>query len=128
MATNPLATCRAGRIFAWAPVFALLSLAPQRVAAQPGFGRGGFDPARMLERMDRNGDGRIERHEVPPFLQPRIDEVARRAGLNPNQPIDLKRLGEAMSGQRQDRDREREQEERSRRSSRSASRAFIAVT
>ncbi len=44
-------------------------------ATQAQTQRRGPDPARMLARFDRNGDGRTEVSELPPFLQERMGEA-----------------------------------------------------
>ncbi len=44
-------------------------------AEGPRGGRHGFDPARMVSRFDRNGDGRLQRDEVPPRMAERFDTV-----------------------------------------------------
>jgi hypothetical protein len=35
-------------------------------------GHGGFDPARMMVRFDRNADGRVEVAELPERMQARL--------------------------------------------------------
>lgn len=37
--------------------------------------RGGFDPARMIAHLDRNGDGVLQREEVPARMQTRFETV-----------------------------------------------------
>ncbi|HUY35167.1 MAG TPA: hypothetical protein VMV69_20650 [Pirellulales bacterium] len=49
--------------------------------APPGKGPGrpaglvGFNPARLIERMDKDGDGKLKQDEMPPFLRSRFDKI-----------------------------------------------------
>lgn len=44
----------------------------QALATEPGSGGHRFDPARMVARFDRNGDGRTTLDELPPRMRERV--------------------------------------------------------
>ncbi|QDU30232.1 transaldolase/EF-hand domain-containing protein [Anatilimnocola aggregata] len=86
-------------------------------------GRGGFDPAEIFKRMDQNGNGLIEPNELSERSRGFVGEMAKRANLDPSQPIPLDKLisaaqqgrdGGSSSSSSSDRDRDRNDSDRDR--------------
>ncbi len=57
---------------------------------------GGFDPSEFLKRMDANGNGMLEPDEVSGRAAGFVRSAAERAGLDPNQPLSIDKIAEAM--------------------------------
>lgn len=75
------------------------ALSQQQPAAEAAEGRGapgpgGGDFGAMLGRLDRNGDGKVSKDEIPEPLRPRMEEIFERIGA---EEIDIERFRE-MSG------------------------------
>lgn len=81
--------------------------------------RGRFDPSEILARMDANSDGLLTQSEISSRAERFINDLAKRAGLNPGQPMPIKTLintakGQSDRGRDDDRDRDRDRDRRSR--------------
>jgi Ca2+-binding EF-hand superfamily protein len=59
----------------------------------------------ILQRMDRNGDGKIDPNELEGPAKSMYEGMAQRAGLDPSKPISLEKIRKAMT------DRSHDQEE-----------------
>jgi Ca2+-binding EF-hand superfamily protein len=55
--------------------------------------------AGFLQKMDTNGDGRIDESEVDERRRPFVEMMARRAGIEPKFPISVNQLREGMARQ-----------------------------
>ena len=64
--------------------------------------RGGFDPSEFVKRWDRNGNGLVEPNELDDRSRRFAEGMARRAGLDINQPIPVDKLISAAQMPRDD--------------------------
>ncbi|MGV3608724.1 MAG: hypothetical protein ACO1RA_20135 [Planctomycetaceae bacterium] len=78
------------------------SLDSAQVQAQ-GRSRFSGDPTEFLKRMDANGNGQIDPGEASGRMLSSIQRAATAAGLDPNQPLPIDKLGPAMAQQMQER-------------------------
>jgi hypothetical protein len=67
-------------------------------------GRGGFDPAMMLKRFDRNGDGTIHPDELDERTRRFAGGFLKRLGVDPDKPIRIDELAERIKKERAKRD------------------------
>jgi hypothetical protein len=89
-----------GRSIVCGLAFSLVLLSASPALAQRGGGRGGFGGgppggdfrARILERIDTNGNGVIEPDEAQGRAQGFIQRMAQEAGLDPRGPLRIDRL------------------------------------
>jgi hypothetical protein len=68
----------------------------------------GWNPADMLRRADRNGDGRLDEGEVDDRFKGFLERAANDAGMRGGFPYDVNRMAEAMDRARRERERGRD--------------------
>ena len=72
----------------------LMFITVDTASAQRG---GGFSPEMLIDRMDENGNGRLDPDEISNSRMP-IGDMARQAGIDPSKGLSAKDVGRVMEG------------------------------